>query len=130
MSDTLISAYRHSPWNTEGQTQARCIPYVPYSAGWQEDQKTEVIMHRKKRCECGLYAFHQLNSACEKLKEGKIFDRGFPKGVLGAVMGWGKIVVHKEGFRSEFQKIIALGYNTEPSTELELFARQQQILII
>jgi hypothetical protein len=49
-------------------------------------------------CRCGLHAFHEI----ESLGDGGGAD------VIGAVLAWGAIEVHNEGFRSQFQRPIVL----------------------
>lgn len=53
-----------------------------------------------KDCECGLYAWHGINRI-----QGNM--------VAGAVMGWGKVVSHHDGFRAERAEIVALSYSDE-----------------
>jgi len=49
-------------------------------------------------CPCGLYAYHEMESVMKQ-------DLG---DVWGAVVGWGAVEVHADGFRSEWQRPIVL----------------------
>lgn len=64
-------------------------------------------------CGCGLYAYHEIH----RLHGGIVF---------GAVAAWGKMEIHRVGFRAEHARIVALGLsdrfflNTEPMSLVPL----------
>lgn len=57
---------------------------------------------------CGLYALHAVPG--ELTQAQGPFERPAAQGVLGVVAAWGKLEVHRNGFRAEFAEIVALGY--------------------
>lgn len=50
-------------------------------------------------CECGFYALHKLSEA-----------QWYGDKIRGIVLGWGRMAVHNEGWRSQFVEIAALIY--------------------
>jgi hypothetical protein len=90
-------------WPNKNFIGAKCeektcadIPRRPY---YREDHITP---HEK--CKCGIYAFHELEELIAMETEGlNNGDR-----VCGAVIGWGKTVIHQKGFRVANATIIAL----------------------
>lgn len=52
-------------------------------------------------CGCGLYAWHEVPDDVEPNNY-----------VLGAVVGWGRLLVHEDGFRAEYARPIALALRT------------------
>lgn len=52
-------------------------------------------------CECGLYAFHDLNRRQPEWLEDDV--------VIGTISAWGDVEVHRLGFRAESAQVIALG---------------------
>lgn len=76
---------------------------------WGFNELTAVCRHSEhhspdQACECGLYAWHDPNQLPGQ-------DNG--QYVQGAILGWGKTIVHTTGFRTEHAKIIALAYNDQ-----------------
>ena len=55
----------------------------------------------RRDCSCGLYAYHRPIRRCRI--EGEAW---------GAVVAWGKIQVHAQGFRARHQRIVALAGET------------------
>src|SRR5579884_1748283 len=51
-------------------------------------------------CVCGLYAYHELEVLERELMDGV--------DVWGAVLGWGRVEVHQDGFRSEWQRPVVV----------------------
>jgi hypothetical protein len=54
-------------------------------------------------CACGLYAFHSI-------AESEAFACG---AITAAVQAWGKLVVHKRGFRAEHMRVVALALHDD-----------------
>jgi hypothetical protein len=75
-------------------------------------------------CSCGLYAFHRLKKA-QELAQFYSLDNFHDLFVpwthilCGVTIGWGKIMVCKYGFRSEYQRIIAFVPPIRPTKHLE-----------
>jgi hypothetical protein len=90
----LIGPWIPEVWPTRVEAVARCLPYEPtFDTG-----------HRAPHlfCSCGLYAFHTLEYA---------LARCAATFVCGAILAYGYLIVHEEGFRAERAKVIALGAN-------------------
>lgn len=96
-----------SKWSTSGVTEAVCNPAV--------------FMQRQKQvgaCEgpapnpdcvhgCGLHAFHTVAELRKNYKQSAHFHT--PLRVMGAVLGWGEMIRHKDqGWRAQYAKPIAL----------------------
>jgi hypothetical protein len=83
-----------------GRLRAAVIEYA-----WQQDGPNKAICIANgnhthppyKACHCGFNVFHEPPD-----------DLYTCEGVLGAVVAWGKIHVHKEGFRAEYVLPVAL----------------------
>lgn len=99
-------ALRNAQWDPH--TDQYILPPQPDPKGmgaWVFGENEAVCRHRnhaspQKDCECGLYAWHRI---------GKI--RG--NMVAGAILGWGKTIVHRDGFRCASAQIVALSYCDE-----------------
>lgn len=80
------------------------------------------------RCQCGIYAHHRLSDALRQASLG-------PRYCAGAVCSWGRLVIHKEGFRAEFAALIGLCVPPvhlafkNPSQPLEAIARDYRVPI-
>ncbi len=82
-----------------GPNQAQCLrPHInPNAAAGRSEHAAP-----HPSCECGLYAYHEPSS---RPPEGDT--------VTGAVLAWGRIEVHRSGFRAEYAEPVVLGYNRE-----------------
>ena len=58
-------------------------------------------------CTCGLYGRHEL---AEVPKAIPLAHHIYGVRVIGAVVGWGRMVIHERGWRAEFAKPVALAY--------------------
>lgn len=69
-----------------------------------------------KRCSCGLHAHHELALAIKDMDTWGIHYGLRPNTslVLGAVIGWGRVEVHEDGWRSQFAKPVALAREVLP----------------
>ncbi len=58
----------------------------------------------KAGCGCGLYAHYELETVPQSVNFG-----GNNGGIMvGAVAGWGRVILHPDGWRAEYAKVIAL----------------------
>lgn len=96
--DFLYPITDHPPWHPDADTYAAC------------DRR-----HRAPRadCSCGLYAYHELRQA-----------QGNYSGVLAAVAARGTLQVHRDGFRAERARILAL---LRPDDDPELARRVERV---
>jgi hypothetical protein len=80
---------------------AYCWAPLALRNGGKEKTEARTTPHRAphRDCECGLYAWHnpQLHGA-----------------VVGAVQAWGRIMIHKKGFRAEHMRVICLADQEPP----------------
>ncbi len=86
-----------------GETHARCRRCPPWMANLHPVPVPS--------CECGLYAFSTLDEALRQLVYHARMLRGCgqPPPVVGAVIGWGRVVQHgSQGWRAERARPIAL----------------------
>jgi hypothetical protein len=96
----LAARITQERWPNDRKAVAGCFPrrYMR--------EKTNVILaepHESPdvRCECGLYAFHDLYDAIDQYGEGE-------RAVIGAAVFWGHIEVFTAGFRAQYGRIVAL----------------------
>lgn len=78
---------------------------IPFNAGEWGQANPRPTLHDapKNDCQCGLYAFHKAPTD---------WPEGALKGAVGAVvLSWGKMQVHRDGFRAEYSEIVALVYD-------------------
>lgn len=101
---SLKSVGLRFPWNIRTM-EAAC----------QERGKKDYHKSPEVECNCGLYAYHLLNSARILVH----YKNWSSKGVFvyGAVIGWGKTIICDGGFRSEKQRILGFIKNEEEPTE-------------
>lgn len=69
---------------------------------------------------CGLYAHHALVQAGKDIDGGRggpglfgPFSGALPRAprILGAVVGWGRMVMHTDGWRAQYARPVALAYD-------------------
>lgn len=67
-------------------------------------------------CGCGLYGLH----------DGEAFiSKGYNSAsILGAISAWGRMEVHKDGFRAEFARVIMLAYDPAHGIAIERRVRK------
>lgn len=103
-----------APWRP-GENTAVCQPNRARSTygNWHE---YDIPGHDKpphENCHCGLNAFFEISDASKQQ------GTGSPEFVLGAVIGWGDMRVHPDGFRAEKARIVGLfGQPIEPLNEV------------
>ena len=83
-------------WTVPTEMVATCHPLIgpPYG----EHQSPSAF------CDCGLYAYHSIARAKSQC---------LATWVVGAVIGFGTVFVHDDGFRCERARLVALGYRSE-----------------
>ncbi len=119
--ETLFSGMTGARWQTDGRaTSATCIRH-------------DRGRHRApgKDCSCGLYAHHP-NRFPPQLS--LRISRPYPRVVIGLVEAWGRIELHRQGFRAEFARPVAfVNYRWNPpvgldeETHQEVFRRHRTI---
>ena len=98
----LTSMYKDAPWNANRPTTASC------------DLRTEHTAPAL-RCTCGLYACYTLRDTALYVSE--------EDSVFGAVLGWGRVFLHADGWRAQRAQVLALTSLGKPrAVELEVCA--------
>jgi hypothetical protein len=97
----LASPHRHAAW----------LPGVPLKAECKDESGALALAHPHRKqpgvsppiegCTCGIYAYHEADDMVDALTS---------RLVGGAVVAWGRITIHQEGFRAEFARPLALCY--------------------
>jgi hypothetical protein len=73
-------------------------------------RKSEVHQAAAVDCSCGLYAYHDLATAVHELRTyyaARHHQPWAPEYLLGAVVGTGRILIHKQGWRASRARIVA-----------------------
>ena len=83
----LRSYFKDVAWNAAGPTKAMCDLHAHHQAP-------------ALRCTCGMYACHSLRDAALHLHD--------PDFVAGAVLGWGRVFLHENGWRAEYAQVLCL----------------------
>lgn len=106
----LAATWGGQVWG-RGPNKAKCEPRRDDMLlfGYGHPQPTPgVCEHAPGPCgNCGLYALHDFPEA---LVQDQGPYRHGQASVMGAVAAWGKLEVHRAGFRAEFAEVVALGY--------------------
>lgn len=92
-----LRALNGTPWQNGGPTTAEC--FAQGRAG-PESGTAQAHAVPAPGCTCGLYALHEPEE-----RHGGSDQMAF---VLGAVVGWGRIEIHIDGFRAEHALPVAL----------------------
>ena len=94
--DELHPLVKITSWRTDGsRTEAFCA-----TTGFKPTHSPP-----GKDCECGLYAYHPWSHEARNLDSSPAWNRGWS--LAGAVEAWGRIELHREGFRAEFARPVA-----------------------
>jgi hypothetical protein len=90
----LTGWYGSYPWQRHGQTTwARC------GAAFGSRDRHEAP---DGRCSCGLYALHPWNAGeCDYLSPQSLTE---DVAIIGVVEAWGRVQIHREGFRAQFAR--------------------------
>lgn len=83
-------------WPSEEALEARCIDFQFRS---MSDDCLLVHDAPESQCTCGIHAWYELEETTRYAANSKT--------VIGAVIAWGKIVVHTSGMRAQYMKPIA-----------------------
>ncbi|MGO9973192.1 MAG: hypothetical protein ACLP01_10345 [Solirubrobacteraceae bacterium] len=115
----LVVGYR--AWRLKGYS---LVPLVMSDATWRvEDNEAECrashlrLTFRRshaapaKHCSCGLYAYHSAEALMMKVPG---VDEEM---VYGAVVAWGRMEVHRAGFRAQFGRPVALAFTERTPIE-------------
>jgi hypothetical protein len=81
----LTSIYKDAPWNARGPNDAACDLGTQHTAP-------------SLRCSCGLYACYSLREAAYRSIGDEI--------VFGAVLGWGRVYLHENGWRAQTAQVV------------------------
>jgi len=97
----LASPHRYAAW----------VPGLPLKSECQDESGARALAnpHRKQPgvapplegCTCGIYAYHDADDMVAALTS---------RLVGGAVLAWGRLTIHQQGFRTEFARPLALCY--------------------
>lgn len=69
--------------------------------GELREQAMMLLRPPQARCRCGLHAWHRLQACTD-------YERAPWASVSGAVLGWGRTLMYREGWRAESATVIAL----------------------
>lgn len=97
---------RGEGWQKDGPTEASCHFYVDSPRG-REWHGLEVP---SRFCDCGMHAFYSHEIAVLNCVRSDHYERGV---VTGAVIGWGRVLPHAEGWRSQYARIIAIALGAD-----------------
>ena len=75
-----------------------------------------------RHCVCGLYAFKAADHA------GELDGPGVP--VVGVVRGWGRVAVHRSGWRAEYVQPIWLAAVAQPQTDVRSLATRYECDVV
>lgn len=99
--EKVVSPYRPTyEWWPERTTEAADCRTNDSGSGWDHPAP-------EKNCYCGFYAYFGFRDAQENQQ---LFNTAMPLDVefVCLVAGWGDVVIHKTGFRSEFMEVLAV----------------------
>lgn len=101
LDDWVLSPTNYgSPWRP-GVNTAKCQPHTNSNPFWSTGESAHHENPPEKDCHCGLNAFFDY--------QGEGWMQHAHKGsVIGAIVGWGKMHVHPDGFRAQYAQIVCL----------------------
>jgi hypothetical protein len=102
-----------------GTNVARCQPQSMWLSALEKPRKS-CDDSPGPACSCGIYAYHQMHS--DWLTEPPW--SGTAHLMVGAIVAWGRMEVHKDGFRAQYAEPVALAYH--PSFPLSRVERVGQ----
>ena len=97
----LASPHRYAVWLPGVALKAECQDESGAPAVAKPHRKQPELTPPIEDCMCGIYAYHEANQMIEAITS---------RLVGGAVLAWGRLTIHQEGFRSEFARPLALCY--------------------
>jgi hypothetical protein len=111
----LHSAIIHScTWPTDASLEATC--WDTQHRHYANDDIPLVHESPHTWCTCGVHGFHDVEDALDY--------GGHSRAVVGAVMAWGKIMVHTLGFKAQYMRPLAF---IEHKSKLERIERKDMI---
>lgn len=90
-------------WPNDGKLEAQCEDIL------HRDEFRRVLRDHATPgdiCKCGIYAFHDVDSAMESYCTHSL-------SILGVAAFWGRIAVHSNGFRAQYARPLALADHKE-----------------
>jgi hypothetical protein len=106
MSDSrLHSLVTPLVWEPQQVQKARCLSETIVAPYLRDPWRSLLAQHRSPSvsCSCGFYAAYRLADVLKSR-----FGRARHARCLGAVAAWGRVVLHREGFRSESVRLLGL----------------------
>jgi hypothetical protein len=96
---------RGEAWRKDGPTEASCHFYVDSPRG-REWHGLEVP---SRLCDCGLHAYYRHETAMwTAVRTPLAVEQRELSTVVGAVVGWGRVIPHKEGWRAQYARIVGI----------------------
>jgi len=106
LDDWVLSPINYGTPYRPGVNEAVCNPNVGFHARQRRLTSGNYTLGHEapaKDCHCGFNAFHDF----EKMNAASFANKEHGT-VTGAIIGWGNLEVHSNGFRSQFCRIVAL----------------------
>jgi len=97
----LASPHRYAVWLPGVALKAECKNESGALALANPHRKQPGPTPPIEGCTCGIYAYHEADEMVDAINSGL---------VGGAVLAWGRLTIHQEGFRGEFARPLALCY--------------------
>ncbi len=108
LAGRLQSLVAETLWPTRERLQSVCEGHLaPARSLWRLHELDRGTPRGAPlpECTCGIYAYHEIRPM---LREISITVRDEPLRLGGAVLCWGRIVIHPEGIRAEYARPLAL----------------------
>jgi hypothetical protein len=98
----LESAFCQTSWPRREKLEAACKsePMLPGFRPKPHRADPEMVSP-VTGCSCGIYAYHDMASMLREVDKQRLL-------IGGAVLCWGRIMIHKEGIRAQFVRPLAL----------------------
>jgi hypothetical protein len=97
----LTSPNRYTTWLPDAPVRARCIDESGAPILTKAHRKEPQVAPPIEGCTCGIYAYHEPVQMVSSITSHL---------VGGAILAWGRLTIHPEGFRAEFARPLALCY--------------------
>jgi hypothetical protein len=115
----LESLVSQTLWPFRERLEAACeTRLAPAKFRPRRAHPVDVHSAPEAECTCGVYAYHDVDAMLRHVEEMRQFiDHRQRILVAGAVLCWGRLVIHPEGFRAQFARVVAISLpEPEPST--------------
>ncbi len=105
----LQSVVSETLWPPRDKLQAACEGRLAARRSCHHRKRNLMIsaVSPDTECSCGIYAYHQIKPMLRQARE-QYFWRGGAVLVGGAVLCWGRVVIHPEGIRAQYARPLAL----------------------